>query len=247
MFSSDAAGIDPEIGTRSFGGCSPATARGRRRWSSRSTVLGRQRARHHPGSVVSGDGIAFNRDLVPGSPPDLTCGRARRASLRRDAARGHSPADGDSDSQVTSDQVITTLGTRLTLGLAHRSPFHTGERVPLGVSFSASLDDGEPDSSTVSRLSGPDLTQREDVITGLPRAKANDAINSIHFGPDGSSTSSAAGSGMPMPPPSTEPSTRPRCMPPIPIRGCRARRCPPDGARRRSGTSMAGRNDGGRA
>ena len=37
----------------------------------------------------------------------------------------------------------------------------------------------------MSRLSGPDLTQREDVITGLPRAKANHAINSIHFGPDG--------------------------------------------------------------
>ena len=37
----------------------------------------------------------------------------------------------------------------------------------------------------VSRLSGPGFATRQDVITGLPRAIANHATNSIHFGPDG--------------------------------------------------------------
>ena len=37
----------------------------------------------------------------------------------------------------------------------------------------------------VTRLSGPGFATRQDVITGLPRAIANHATNSIHFGPDG--------------------------------------------------------------
>jgi glucose/arabinose dehydrogenase len=86
---------------------------------------------------------------------------------------------------VVADQVITTLGSRLTLGI-EIDPLSTASNVILWVSHSSpSLDNGVADSSTVSRLSGTGFTTRTDVITGLPRAIANHAINAIHFGPDG--------------------------------------------------------------
>ena len=136
MFSSDAAGIDPEIGTRSFGGMFASHRKGAAplvfSFDSFSVVNERDII---PGSVVSGDGIAFNKTSFPVPHPTSLAvgpdGRLYVATLLGDIHK----LTVDSDYQVTSDQVITTLGTRLTLGLAHRSPFHTGERVPLGVSF----------------------------------------------------------------------------------------------------------------
>ena len=87
--------------------------------------------------------------------------------------------------QVVADQVITTLGSRLTLGITV-DPASTASNVILWVSHSSpSTDNGELNSSTVTKLSGANFTTRQDVITGLPRAIANHAINSIHFGPDG--------------------------------------------------------------
>jgi glucose/arabinose dehydrogenase len=46
---------------------------------------------------------------------------------------------------------------------------------------SPALNNGVANSSTVTRLSGPGFRRKRHVITGLPRAIANHAINSIHF------------------------------------------------------------------
>jgi glucose/arabinose dehydrogenase/N-acetylneuraminic acid mutarotase len=91
--------------------------------------------------------------------------------------------------QPENDQVITALtdalGPRLTLGITV-DPESTPSNVILWVSHSSpSLDAGVPNSSTITRLSGPSFSTVEHIITGLPRALANHAVNSIHFGPDG--------------------------------------------------------------
>jgi N-acetylneuraminic acid mutarotase/glucose/arabinose dehydrogenase len=89
------------------------------------------------------------------------------------------------NNQVLDQDVITTLGTRMTLGIAI-DPASTSSNVVLWASHtSPSIDDGEVNSGVISRLSGPGLADRQDVITGLPRAKANHGLNSLHFGPDG--------------------------------------------------------------
>jgi glucose/arabinose dehydrogenase len=86
---------------------------------------------------------------------------------------------------VVSDEVINTLGSRLTLGLTV-DPASTPSNVILWASNSSpSTDNGVANSSAVTRLSGPNLGIKNDVITGLPRAIANHAINGIHFAPDG--------------------------------------------------------------
>ncbi len=91
---------------------------------------------------------------------------------------------------VTDDEVITSLTNdgvdpRLALGIAI-DPSSGPANVILWVSHSnSSLTVGEINSGKVTRLSGPGFATVEDVITGLPRALANHAINSIKFGPDG--------------------------------------------------------------
>jgi hypothetical protein len=81
--------------------------------------------------------------------------------------------------------VITTLGVRMTLGITV-DPESTPANVILWASHSSpSVSSGAANSGAVTRLSGPGLASRQDVITGLPRAIANHAVNSLHFGPDG--------------------------------------------------------------
>lgn len=90
----------------------------------------------------------------------------------------------DADYNVIDDEVMNVLDPGLTLGITVDSE-STPENVIIWVSHSsASTDDGEVNSSHITRLSGPGLTSVEDVITGLPRAQANHAINGIHFDPD---------------------------------------------------------------
>ena len=50
---------------------------------------------------------------------------------------------------------------------------------------SPSADAGEVNSGMVTRLSGPNLEDRDDVITGLPRSIANHSTNNVRFGTDG--------------------------------------------------------------
>ena len=83
---------------------------------------------------------------------------------------------------MVSDNVITTLGQRLTLGLTV-DPASTPDNVILWAAHSSPSDNnGTPNSGVVTRLSGPGFTTRQDVITGLPRAIANHATNAVHFG-----------------------------------------------------------------
>jgi N-acetylneuraminic acid mutarotase len=92
----------------------------------------------------------------------------------------------DTDSQTVQDtETIPGIQPRLALGLTI-DPDSTASNVTLWVSHS-DLDqaNGAANSGIISKLSGPGFTNRQDVITGLPRAIANHATNSIHFGPDG--------------------------------------------------------------
>ncbi len=90
--------------------------------------------------------------------------------------------------EVVLDDVIDSLtkgAPRLILGLAI-DPESTPQSVIVWVSHSHGDDyRGKPNTGTISRLSGPDLTEVTHVITGLPRSMANHATNAIHFGPDG--------------------------------------------------------------
>ena len=181
FFSFDAAGIDPTIGTRSFGGIF---------------------ASHRNGpdplvytfddfSVTEGvlpppppSGFSFNRSSssVP-IPTSMVWGPDNRLYVTELLGTIHALTF-DQNKQVIADEVITTLGSRLTLGITV-DPLSTPNDVILWVSHSSpSLSNGTPNSGIVSRLSGPGFTLRDDVITGLPRAIANHGTNSLHFGPD---------------------------------------------------------------
>jgi glucose/arabinose dehydrogenase/N-acetylneuraminic acid mutarotase len=183
FFSFDAAGIDPTIGTNSFGGIYASHRNG-------------------PAALVySFDGFAVVKEASVTSEPPSDIAFLRSSFYLNDPTAMAWGPDGrlyvtemygkihaisfNSDKQVVADQSITTLGSRLTLGLTV-DPASTASNVILWVAHSnASTGNGEVNSSTVSRLSGAGFTSRQDMITGLPRALANHAINSIHFGPDG--------------------------------------------------------------
>lgn len=183
FFGADAAGIDPRIGTRTFAGILASHRNGSSpvtfefgRFSvvtGASTTVGSQTANwfdrksytlSFPTSMVWGpDGRLYVTELF-----------GKIHALTFDAAK-----------QVIDDEVITTLGSRMTIG-ATVDPSSTGSNVVLWVSHSSpSTNNGEVNSGMVSRLSGPGFTDRQDVITGLPRAKANHGPGSLHFGSDG--------------------------------------------------------------
>ncbi|HEX6207425.1 MAG TPA: kelch repeat-containing protein [Actinomycetota bacterium] len=183
FFSFDAAGIDPRIGTRSFGGVfathrtgSPLTYT----FDSFSVVQDTSVA-----NPTTPEGFSFDKKTFPvPNPTSMAWGPDGRLYVTELFGKIHAITL-DTNKQVVSDEVITTLGSRLTLGLTV-DPASTASNVVLWVSHSSpSVNNGEVNSSTVTRLSGSGFTTRQDVITGLPRAKANHAINSIHFGPDG--------------------------------------------------------------
>ena len=181
FFSFDGAGIDPTIGTRSFAGLM-ATHRGAAspttytfdNFAVTSLPLGGDESDYRfdrksydtsfPTAMEFGpDGNLYVVNLF---------GQVRRLVV-------------DSNYNVTSEQVIKTLGQRLALGLTI-DPASTPSNVIVWVAHSSpSADAGEVDSGVITKLSGPDLATREDVITGLPRSIANHSTNGIHFGPDG--------------------------------------------------------------
>jgi N-acetylneuraminic acid mutarotase/glucose/arabinose dehydrogenase len=182
FFSFDAAGIDPNIGTRSFGGLFATHRNGPTSlvytFDDFSVVDGGEPTQ------PSGE-VAFDRVSFPVSfPTSMVWGPDDRLYVTELFGTIHALTLNEAK-QVVADQVITTLGTRLTLGITV-DPLSTPQNVILWVSHSSpSTDNGEANSSTVTRLSGSGFGTKEDIITGLPRAIANHAINSIHFGPDG--------------------------------------------------------------
>jgi N-acetylneuraminic acid mutarotase len=198
MFSADAAGIDPTIGTNTFGGVF---------------------ATHRNGSTARQyvfDDFSLE-DVTPATPPPPTGTPVFQrfsvgATIASPTAMAFGP-DGrlyvtellgkihaltlSSSHVVTSDQVITSLGSRLTLGLAV-DPASTPDNVILWVSHS-DPDLAGPDpvtgnggaaanSSAVARFTVDPVARTAtraspDPITGLPRSQANHSINSVGFGP----------------------------------------------------------------
>ena len=181
FFSFDAAGIDPLIGTRSFGGvfASRRTATQEAEFGfSQFSVTGE----HDPSDVAD---YPFDRYSVPVPFPTSMAfapdGRLYVQSMfGKIYVLSFAP-----DGTVSDTQVVSTLGTRLALGLTV-DPASTSQDVVIWAGHSSpSADQGEADSGVVSRLSGPGLGQRTDVITGLPRSVANHGTNALHFGSDG--------------------------------------------------------------
>jgi large repetitive protein len=181
FFSFDAAGIDPTIGTRSFGGIFATHRNG----ANPLTFTFDDFSVTAEKTQVPVSEVAFTRSSFPlNAPTAMAWGPDGRLYVAEMMGKIHRISLNDAK-QMIADQVISTLGSRLTLGIAV-DPLSTPSDVILWVAHSSpSLDNGTPNSSTITRLSGANFTTRQDVITGLPRAKANHAVNSIHFGPDG--------------------------------------------------------------
>ena len=206
FFSFDAAGIDPEIGTRSFGGIFASHRNG-----SQPLIYTFDNFSVVEGTAVpqetSEQTVDFNRisATVP-IPTSMVWGPDDRLYVTELFGVIHALTF-DANYQVIEDEVINTLGNRLTLGITI-DPASTAQNIILWVAHSSpSANNGVPNSSTVTRLSGADFTTVEDIITGLPRAIANHAINSIHFAPDGRlfiAVGGNTGAGAPPTDPNTE-------------------------------------------
>jgi hypothetical protein len=195
FFSADAAGIDPTIGTNTFGG-----------------IFATHRSGASPLTYTFDD---FSlTDITPSVPPPpesfpftrvATGALVTNATGMAFASSGklyvtelmgklHELTIDPATHTVTNDKVMTPIGTRLTTGIAV-DPASTASNTILWLAHSdpdlagpdptTGLGGGAWDSSMVSRLSGTNFATRTDVITGLPRSQANHTLNSIHFGPDG--------------------------------------------------------------
>lgn len=183
FFSFDAAGIDPAIGTNSFGGIFASQRAGQQSlaYTFDDFSVTREESSTPP---PSGD-VAFDRSSfsVP-DPTAMAWGADGRLYVAEMLGKIHAISF-NSAKQVTADQIITTLGSRLVLGITV-DPLSTASNVILWVAHSSpSTTNGDLNSSMVTRLSGTGFATRQDVITGLPRAIANHGINAVHFGPDG--------------------------------------------------------------
>lgn len=182
FFSFDAAGIDPAIATRSFAGV----------WAFARQATVKPVFTFNAFSLVDGastppvsSGLSFDkRSFAVPFPTAMVEGPDGRLYVATLSGAIHAltlAADGS----VSADQVITTLGSRLALGITV-DPASTASDVVLWVSHSSpSATLGVPNTGTVSRLSGPGFTTRADVITGLPRSYSNHSVNALHFGADG--------------------------------------------------------------
>ena len=89
-----------------------------------------------------------------------------------------------SESDILTIQT-TEGGNRLSLGIAI-DPHSTPDNVTIWVAHSdGSINNGQENTGKVSMISNyPSLDVMEDVIVGLPRAKANHALNGLLFGPN---------------------------------------------------------------
>jgi N-acetylneuraminic acid mutarotase/glucose/arabinose dehydrogenase len=184
FFSFDAAGINPAIGTRSFGGIFASHRQGPQPLVYLFDEFAVEAEDLPPPSGV----ITFDRFSTPVfKPTSLVQGPGGTLYATELLGTIHAITfDGDS---TFGDAVISTLtdaiGPRLTLGIAIEPGSVAGDTALWVAHSSPSLNNGVPNSSVVSRLSGTGFTTVEHIITGLPRAKANHSVNSLRFGPDG--------------------------------------------------------------
>ena len=181
FFSFDGAGIDPEIGTRSFAGL---MASDRDATAPVTYTFEDFSVTSQPGGL---DESPFKFNRVSYSTPFTTAmafapdGKLYTVNLFGQVHR----LTVDANYNVTRDDTIKTLGSRLALGLTI-DPASTPSNVMVWIAHSSpSADAGEADSGIVTKLSGPDLATRDEVITGLPRSIANHSTNGLHFAPNG--------------------------------------------------------------
>lgn len=185
FFSFDAAGIDPEIGTRSFAGIFATHRNG----AAPITYLFDEFTMEAGGGPLSPESTVefLRKDYNIGYPTSMVWGPDDRLYVTELFGTIHALTF-DNGMNVIDDQVIESLinsvGPRLTLGITV-SPNATAGNMDLWVAHSSpSIDNGEVNSGMVTRLSGTNFANVEHRITGLPRAIANHSINSLHFGPD---------------------------------------------------------------
>ena len=189
-FSFDAAGIDFNLGTRSFAGLL-ATHR------NRAATLGPLVYRFRDFAVT-----ALDTGGTPPPPPassvdfstwSLPIANPSALALGPDGRLYVATASGtiqaftlDHDARaVTQTTTITAVQNRLVLGLAVDPASTPGNVILWAAHSTLSQTNGVANSGTVSRLSGPGFATRQDVIVGLPRSLADHSVNHIHFGPDG--------------------------------------------------------------
>ncbi|MBD2502153.1 Kelch repeat-containing protein [Anabaena azotica] len=192
-FSFDQAGIEPNVKTRSFGGifASHRNAPNPIIFTFDSFSVTEQ------ANVVVGSNFNFGRWSFPvNQPTAMVLGQDGRLYVTELLGTIHAFRLNYETQTVIDEQIIDTIRTsqgnvpRLTLGI-DTDPASTPDNVILWVAHSDGkilpngTFDGAVNSGIVSRLSGTGFATIENVITGLPRAIANHATNSIHFGPDG--------------------------------------------------------------
>jgi N-acetylneuraminic acid mutarotase/glucose/arabinose dehydrogenase len=184
LFNADAAGIDPALGTRVFGGVFAS-----HRFAGGPTVFQFDRFALTAQPIgPSAGSFAWDRTSIPFSYPSSLV-VAKDGRLYATETWGNIRAIRfNPDLTVASNDLIHTLTGRLVLGITE-DPASTPQQVILWVAhsdgtMSGGMFAGAPNSGMVSRFVGPAF-QREDIITGLPRALANHSTNSLHFGPDG--------------------------------------------------------------
>ncbi|MDN4483792.1 Ig-like domain-containing protein [Demequina lignilytica] len=181
FFSFDAAGTDPAIGTRTFGGIFAS----HRNAGSPLTYRFADFVVEEYAEPPAEPDYPFSRvSTAVTMPTSMVWGPDDRLYVTEVFGKIHALTF-DSGWNVIADEVISTIGNRLTLGIT-TDPASTPTDVILWVAHSdPTFSDADPNTGMVSRLSGAGFTTRQDVITGLPRAEADHSTNSLHFGPDG--------------------------------------------------------------
>ncbi|HSO27943.1 MAG TPA: hypothetical protein VLS48_07715, partial [Anaerolineales bacterium] len=185
-FSADAAGIDFTVGTRSMGGIFTTHRR-----AEAPVEFSFERFAYTTSTITalatSKDGVDFETwSFGPiAKPTAMDFGPDGRLYISDVTGFIHAVTLDYENRTLAEETIIDTVQMRLMLGLTI-DPDSTPDNMILWVAHS-DLDqfEGEANSGTITRLSGPGFAEREDVITGLPRAIANHATNNIHFGPDG--------------------------------------------------------------
>jgi N-acetylneuraminic acid mutarotase/glucose/arabinose dehydrogenase len=198
LFSADAAGIDPTIGTNTFGGVFAthrnATAALQYRFD--DFALQDVTPTTPPPPPGSPTFQRFSIAATVSSPTAMAFGPDGRLYVTELLGKIHALTL-SSAHLVTADQVITVLGSRLTTGLAI-DPASTATNVILWVSHSdpdlagpdptTGMGGGAANSSAVAKITVNPVSRTAvrttpDPITGLPRSQANHTINAVHFGP----------------------------------------------------------------
>lgn len=186
LFNKDAAGTDFTVGTRSFAGVFVSHA-----FSEKTLVYDLKEFKveklDRKGDTVNFDSVDFDTAYIPGLsyPTSLIYGPDSKLYVgMADGKLARVELDHNTN-MVISRSVFEPIGTRLLLGVAV-DPESTPENMIIWLCHSdASQSDGSANSGMITKVTGPNLDIVEDVITGLPRAIANHAPNSLKFGPDG--------------------------------------------------------------